>query len=488
MNQFDNIINSFYQKGKNIVVDAVAGSGKTTLLLRLIAETKERFLVLAFNKAIQLELSDRMAVDDNLSNGKALTMHSLGFSSVKKFYSSSVSINNNYAFDLIFDLKKKHTSYFKMPWKEQLKIIYSLIDLHEISRIYYTNDLFELKKHASEMGKSITLSDSLAPLWEIFLAKRLEHYEKKEPLQIDYTDMIYLPILKNLRIHISPVYLGIDEVQDLNKLQHIFIQKLIAQGDVKQVIYVGDPNQSIYGFTGAFPDSLEQLKKEVNTEVLPLSTCFRCPINIINKTNEVYNIMVPKEDAEEGEINITESVDEILDNSLLICRNSKPLLDIYFELLSNNRKAYLYDTSILDNTVRFLKPYKNKTVTLGLAEMRIDLEDKRKNLPEQDRFQIGIFENNMDSFIVFWNHFKLSNINDIVAAISNLKNEEKTGIKLCTIHSSKGLEADHVYILNESLIPSKYAKSKNQLTQEKNLKYVARSRAKKTLTFLNYNL
>ena len=56
---------------------------------------------------------------------------------------------------------------------------------------------------------------------------------------------------------------------------------------------------------------------------------------------------------------------------------------------------------------------------------------------------------------------------------------------LCTIHKSKGLEADVVYILNENLIPSKFAKSAEQLKQENNLKYVARTRAKNELYFLN---
>ena len=56
---------------------------------------------------------------------------------------------------------------------------------------------------------------------------------------------------------------------------------------------------------------------------------------------------------------------------------------------------------------------------------------------------------------------------------------------MCTIHKSKGLEHDTVYILNEFLIPSKYAMLEEQLIQENNLKYVARTRAKENLIFLN---
>ena len=42
-----------------------------------------------------------------------------------------------------------------------------------------------------------------------------------------------------------------------------------------------------------------------------------------------------------------------------------------------------------------------------------------------------------------------------------------------------------MYILNENLIPSKFAKSPSQLEQEDNLRYVARTRAKKEMYYLN---
>jgi superfamily I DNA/RNA helicase len=61
--------------------------------------------------------------------------------------------------------------------------------------------------------------------------------------------------------------------------------------------------------------------------------------------------------------------------------------------------------------------------------------------------------------------------------------DDSTAITLCTIHKSKGLEANIVYILNEFLIPSKFAS--HPLEQERNLKYVARTRAKEELYYLN---
>ena len=62
--------------------------------------------------------------------------------------------------------------------------------------------------------------------------------------------------------------------------------------------------------------------------------------------------------------------------------------------------------------------------------------------------------------------------------------DENDGICLSTIHKAKGLEADNVYILCESLMPSKHAKKEWEKISENNLKYVAVTRAKKTLNFI----
>jgi hypothetical protein len=63
--------------------------------------------------------------------------------------------------------------------------------------------------------------------------------------------------------------------------------------------------------------------------------------------------------------------------------------------------------------------------------------------------------------------------------------KEKTGICLSNIHKSKGLEADRVFMIHQDLIPSKYATLPWQIEQERNLEYVAYTRAKTTLGFVN---
>ena len=74
-------------------------------------------------------------------------------------------------------------------------------------------------------------------------------------------------------------------------------------------------------------------------------------------------------------------------------------------------------------------------------------------------------------------------INKVKAIFTDDADDEY--ICLSTIHKAKGLEANNVFLLAPSLIPSIYAKEDWELKQENNLMYVAITRAKKTLSFID---
>ena len=61
--------------------------------------------------------------------------------------------------------------------------------------------------------------------------------------------------------------------------------------------------------------------------------------------------------------------------------------------------------------------------------------------------------------------------------------EGRTGPIFSTIHKAKGLEADHVYFLRPDLVPAWWIKEPAALQQEYNLRYVAITRAKQSLTY-----
>ena len=57
-------------------------------------------------------------------------------------------------------------------------------------------------------------------------------------------------------------------------------------------------------------------------------------------------------------------------------------------------------------------------------------------------------------------------------------------VLLSTIHKAKGMEWPVVFILDKSLMPSKFAKTPAEIQQENNLHYVAITRAQKTLVYI----
>ena len=73
---------------------------------------------------------------------------------------------------------------------------------------------------------------------------------------------------------------------------------------------------------------------------------------------------------------------------------------------------------------------------------------------------------------------------DLINKLKIIFSDDADGICLSTIHKSKGLEADRVFIIHSELMPSKHAKKDWEKLQEKNLMYVAYTRAKSVLGFV----
>lgn len=483
------VYSAFTSTEYNLLIEAVAGGAKTTTLLGILERAQYRTLFLAFNKSIQEELQKEIE-DRGLANGKAMTIHSLGLSSITNhFGSKNVIVNKNKNWDLIKDLEKYNKRLYKsLIWEEKAKINITLLEMNDVSRLFMTDDMKTIFKYMNEMDKFYYEHEALKDLWEELLLTRATTYEGK--VEVDFIDMIYLPVRHALVIPICPYYLLIDECQDLNLAQHQFIDLLVSQGDIQKWVAVGDRRQSIYGFSGAYGTSFDLFKDKPNTIQLPLDVCYRCPSLIIDEANKVYNVMHGFKQ-EEGIVEDVNNIYDIKNGSMIICRNTNPLIDLYFQLLSQNRKVYLKGEDILGSITKFLKPYMYKTV--GETRTKLVTELKRleeiPNKSDDERFKYFRLKQNFSNFVLLVSNIRIGNdkIEVLLQSLNNMFNEipDEDAISLCTIHKSKGLEADIIYILDEFLIPSKFAKSKMQLEQERNLRYVARTRAKKELYYLN---
>ena len=99
---------------------------------------------------------------------------------------------------------------------------------------------------------------------------------------------------------------------------------------------------------------------------------------------------------------------------------------------------------------------------------------------EKEQSKYGNFENFYPNVIDFFNEYQEKENKSPIA-------EQRKGIHVMTMHASKGLEFQHVYLpdLNEGIIPPKDVVDAKQIEEERRLMYVAMTRAREHL-YLSY--
>lgn len=325
-----------------------------------------------------------------------------------------------------------------------------------------------------------------AELVDTFFEEMFKMYDKKKII-IDFTDMIFLPVYLNLKIPLSPSYLFLDECQDFNLCQHRLIKNFISQGSIEKWIAAGDPHQAIYGFSGSHSESFDMFKNVENTVELPLDICYRCDTNIVDSANSVFNIMTPFKKSKGIVEDLTEEmyIEDIKDGSMILCRNSSPLVSIYFRLIGEDKQCFIKGKEIHKAVVNFCKDYKTMSVNDAKTDMYILSDKFSQDNTDEGRLKYYKFSENFENFLTLASNLKASRVSEILNKLDSIFKDDGEGIILSTIHKAKGLECDVVYILDEHLIPSKWAKSSKQLEQEENLKYVARTRAIHEMYFID---
>lgn len=88
-------------------------------------------------------------------------------------------------------------------------------------------------------------------------------------------------------------WLLIDEYQDLGKPLHEMALELEASTEIK-IFAVGDMNQSIYGFAGAYPDFLKELDDKDDFKSIHLTSNYRSNQDIIEGSLDVLKVNPPR--------------------------------------------------------------------------------------------------------------------------------------------------------------------------------------------------
>lgn len=481
---YDAILNT----DKNIVVKASAGSGKTTTIIeasKLIPQNKCS-LFAAFNKSIVEELSKRLP-----SHVQCSTLHSIGMRALMSHFRTPFRINEYKAFPFIEEILKSKSEEEKREPKQLMAYKFSIRDAIDLCRMTITemdkNAIFNMCSHYSIDLLEHEIEDVIS------IMKKLEIYNKsfsKKHNFIDYTDMIHIPIT-NWKIKMPQYdYLFLDEFQDTNKAQHALIERLIAPKG--RVVAVGDPNQALYSFSGADINSFERFQNRPNTITLPLSISYRCPTSIISLAQTIYQDIEPCSTNEIGEIRYG-NIEEIESGDMVVCRNNRPLVVLYFKLLSQGKSPIIIGKDIQIGLEALISKYLKKDIVDGieliyerLMKLHCELKDRGvKNIKEHPKYQS--LEDKVKTIEIIAQRF--DTMKQVSAAITKMFEVKENCIKLQTIHKAKGDEANRVFYIErfdgKRLLPSPYALQGWEKVQERNLQFVMITRAKKSLIYIN---
>jgi superfamily I DNA/RNA helicase len=497
----------------NAIATAVAGSGKSTTLKLAIAELEKHRIPPNF---VKLVVYNRKNVDELKTKftyrwqQSITTLHSLGYGILR----DCLDVNAN---QIDRDINKYRAIAInlgiltnKQPNEEKLGILLkekivtkeeAFLKLADLVRLTLTPcDSQKLKEVAGHYHlESIEDFEAISIyLQQLFLAGSQQAIEHKI---IDYTDMLWLPVYWRLDRHPHYKlqrhdYLFVDECQDLNKLQLELVLMLCHQ--TTKLLFVGDKNQSIYGFSGSDVDSVDNIIARTSPEQFTLPVCYRCPKSHIRVINKLFP-EIPIQAAEaaiEGEISTIDlhelwsdgKASPLREGDLILARKTSSLINLAVSLigrgigccvLGKDLGAGLIDElnncaespgfnyselpKYLDIYRNFkLKIYKQKKDGTALA---VILEDKLKAIE-------CVFENSPD----------VTSVEQLAAKIIRLFSETSSPITLSTAHRAKGAEAERVFILKPEDFPLVWENQSDwEYQQEENLLYVALSRAKSQL-------
>lgn len=482
-----------HEKG-NLVVEAAAGSGKTYTLVKalsLIPQDK-RVLMTAFNKDIVKELTKKVKEFPNVEVrtlhglGMILTTRGLGIGGMKpEGYKYTQLIYNHWQ-----DLTK--TNINKLSRNARKSFVENTKKLVDFGRFY-------LATTRSEMIELMTKYDIPCVADEVDVALKVMAIGGKNLDSIDYTDMIWMPHIYDLHLQECEYdFIMVDECQDLNVAERNLVLRCLKEGG--RLIAVGDSNQCIYGFSGSDPDSFRAIQSIPNTVSMPLSISYRCPESVVKFAQNLVPSIEAKQGAEEGVILDCVSLDDVHDGDMVLCRNNAPLLQVYCKLLEQGKRAYIRGSDVGKNLQNIVigthKDYLHTNLKQDGVFIRLyeDLFNSRKAIMErygisqEDAMKHETIQAKLDMIRALEVlGADLTTTEQLTKKIGDIfpKNDKGEGIMLSTVHKAKGLEADNVFIACASLMPSKSALDEWQVQQERNLMYVAYTRAKKVLGFLN---
>ena len=481
----------------NAVISASAGSGKTYTIIKLLdyIPKDKKVLIVAFNRDIRQEIKAKV-INAGHKNVQVDTFHSLGYKILnanfnRRFVNTDPNEYkySNYISNNISQLSTINTFRLGKQFSQYLSNIQNLVNF---GRCYLSETVEDLDKVCERYG-IICIAD------EKEVAVKVLEWGEKCLDEIDYTDMVWLPNTLHLDSKFYKYdWIIVDECQDLNMVEKDMLFTCRRMGT--RMLFFGDKAQAIYSFSGADSEAFDKLRELEDTIQLPLSISYRCPKNIVEYVHYlVPTIEYDKKNKIKGEIIENANLSDVKDGDMILCRNNAPLAKIYIELLRNGIKTKILGKDYSANLSKTIKNTKEELLNVDLSMQGVfsklydifyDLVETtihKQNITKEEALTSSSIIAKLDEIKVLEILSEgLTTSKELQERINDIFTDNKeSGIILSTIHKSKGLESPNVYIACKSLMPSKTAKQPWEIEQENNLIYVAYTRTKNKLGFLD---
>lgn len=471
----------------HLVVRAVAGAGKTTTIVKALELTSSLDTVLfcAFNKHIRVAL-EKLAPRHVIVK----TLHSLGYAILRSAFSNvKIKIDSGKTWgiikEVVDELEHYEISHEVEGSKEfnYWKLRQPLSKLTSLTKATLTDptDLVSLQELADYYAIELNgMADRVLPLVDIVMCTGATRTSV-----VDFDDMIWLPLKLDLNVT-QYDWVFVDEAQDLNASQIELVLRSVT--DVGRVVAVGDEFQSIYGFRGADANAIPNIIEALDAHTLPLSITYRCPKAVVELAQQLVPHIEAAPNAKEGTVTNASSADFLggaRDGDLVLCRINAPLVTNCYKLIRRGQKAIIRGRDIGKGLLALVDK-------LQPVEDIADLLERLEHYRNDKVIKINASGKTHKLEALYDKVETLEALCDTAKDLSELRynitsifdDDSQEGVIFSSVHRAKGDESAVVWILCPELMPHPLAKSKWAQKQEANIEYVAYTRSKDTLIFV----
>ena len=523
----------------SLIVRAYAGCSKTTTGIELCRVLSGLVFFGAFNKSIADEIGNKLAaMGIAKSKVEAATFHSIGYRAWRNFSHIQRGPDSDKCATLLSGLVEGDRKLLRTLKLVKRKNVLSLVsfakqqafgvngsgqeigDWVKLAQSYGLDEelagsgsaslpaMVYLDASAAPPAKHQTTADDLvedlcklaAMVYRESIATLKEH--------IDFDDMILAPLLHDVPLPIKDVVI-IDEAQDTNPARRMLAVRMLRPGSWR-LVAIGDENQGIYRFAGADMDAITVIEREMKAISLPLSVTYRCPQVVVKSVNRFVPDFTAHETAPEGELLTVDyrpratGGASLQDPGMLprpgdavLCRNTRPLVEVLFMLLEKNIPCRLSGSSPAQAYIALIDSMDVDSLVQLRSRLNNYLEAQTREWSDRNPEKLQRVVDKVETILSIASRverkggYSVADLTGEITRIFDTDNRfdggktnkaDSTRVSLMTIHRAKGLEWEKVYILGANLFqPSKYAKKPEDIQQERNLEYVAETRTKHTL-------